>query len=149
MVRTVFYALFGAVLGLVLSLVWATLLVQVKELRWPLSHLIWWAGLWILGGLVAGVVATDSWAEDLLARSKGTRLFRQQRVNTIPAPCGWCRGTGRTFYFFRCPVCRGQGHVLAVRPKKKCAWCQGAGRKFLLRCRACGGSGWLSHFTRL
>jgi len=65
-------------------------------------------------------------------------------VEMQPARCTWCEGQGRTLLFFRCPVCGGQGSVLAIRPKKKCAWCGGLGRRFLFcRCPACGGAGWL------
>jgi DnaJ-class molecular chaperone len=79
--------------------------------------------------------------------------------NFVPKICNWCQGSGYgpiegfldAFDRKICPVCKGQGSVLAIEPARRCSICEGTGRDmsgFLAvydnpkRCRACGGSGW-------
>lgn len=139
MILRITYALAGAVLGVVCGLAWDLLLGDPRpDLAGLLNpHL----ALWGLGGLAAGVLAVEP-GEAALIGGRPHVLY-QPRVETQPARCAWCGGQGRKLFLFRCPVCGGQGNVLAVRPKKPCAWCRGAGRRFLWRCPACRGAGWL------
>jgi DnaJ-class molecular chaperone len=70
---------------------------------------------------------------------------RHSLVTYKPAPCAWCKATGRHPFslFTRCDVCHGQGSTLVIEPHRKCAWCGGSGRKLaLFKCSACNGSGW-------
>ncbi len=102
-------------------------------------------GLWLLGGMLAGMVLAEP---QPVQRSKPFPVY-PPLVETQPARCAWCRGQGHRLFFFRCPVCNGQGSVLVVRPKRHCAWCRGTGRRFFFRCPACGGAGWLQHHHHL
>lgn len=80
-------------------------------------------------------------------------------VNYSPETCSWCEGSGfapisgvlDAYCRKRCPVCNGQGSVIAIQPARRCSLCGGSGRDMsgLLavydspkRCPACGGSGW-------
>ena len=69
----------------------------------------------------------------------------QQKVSYRVNDCAWCQGKGwdRVLFWRRCTVCNGQGSVLVAEEPQKCAWCRGKGVKYLLlRCKACGGTGW-------
>ncbi len=146
MILRIFYALMGAIAGLICGLAWDLLLDgrAVDLSIWPPAGFISARlALWGLGGMAAGalMVVPDEAPVD---NHRYYSMVYPPLVEMQPARCAWCEGQGRTLLFFRCTVCGGQGSVLAIRPKKKCAWCGGLGRRFLFcRCPACGGAGWL------
>ena len=153
MILRMFYALIGAIVGLICGLAWDMLLdgSAVDLSTWPpvgfiSTRLI----LWGLGGMAIGALMVEP-GEAPVGTHRYYSVAYPPLVEIQPARCAWCEGRGRKFLFFRCSVCGGLGSVLAIQPKKKCAWCSGLGRRFLFfHCPACGGTGWLqaNHFMR-
>lgn len=146
MFQRILYALGGSLMGLVYGLGWDWLFGrELGDLSpWPVGLMTDKLILWSIAGLAVGFLWLDLEAIERAAdRRRDSPIDPPPVVETQPARCAWCGGQGRRLFFFRCPVCYGQGNVLAVRPRKKCAWCRGTGRRFLFRCPACWGAGWL------
>ena len=64
-------------------------------------------------------------------------------IQYAPEDCAWCEGSGKYFNDL-CPVCTGNGSVLAAQPSKKFPWCKGDGYEGESedRCKVCRGAGW-------
>lgn len=141
--KRILYTAIGSIFGLTCGITWDLLFSSrtVVVSTWP-AELNAPLVLWGLAGMVMGGRAVDPLAIER-GDNRDSGPFYPLQIETQPARCAWRHGQGRRLIFFLCPVCGGQGHMLIVRPKKKCAGCHGTGRRFLGRCRACGGSGWL------